>query len=57
MSLPALRLYHTRTNGGAVPEGAVVAGSDPTLRVPDRARRRSGCARPSQPRPGSLPVH
>ncbi len=27
MSLPALRLYHGRTNGGAVPEGAAVAGA------------------------------
>ena len=32
-------------------------GSDPTLRVPGTARRRSGCARPSRPPVGSLPVH
>ena len=29
MSLPALQLYHARTNGGAVPESAVVAGATP----------------------------
>lgn len=29
MSLPALRLYHARTNGGAVPGSAVVAGATP----------------------------
>jgi len=32
-------------------------GSDPGLRVPSTAQRWSGCARPSQPRLGSLPVH
>ena len=34
-----------------------VDGSDPPFGVPGTARRRSGCARPSQPRLGSLPVH
>ena len=29
MSLPALRLYHGRTNGGAVSECAAVAGATP----------------------------
>ncbi len=31
MSLPALRLYHGRTNGGAVPECAAVAGATPAF--------------------------
>ena len=55
MSLPALRLYHARTNGGAVPEGAVVAGATPLFGIPHTARRWLGCALPSHPSPGVAP--
>ena len=56
MSLAALRLYHGRWSGDAVPEGAAVAGSDPPLSMPGTASGRVGCARPSTLRREVAPV-